>query len=128
MANNNTVILIGNLGEDPKQYTKNGKSFIRLSLATTDSYKSKSTGAWMKRKPVWHTVFVSFQNLQETALGFKKGDRIKITGSLSYRRIEATAKGHSATFTEASIAARKLEAAPLPSRGDNDESGDEAAA
>ena len=85
MANNNTVILTGNLGEDPKQYTKDGKSFVRLSLATTDSYKDK-TGNWKQQKPLWHTIFVSVEKAQNAALGFKKGNRIKVTGSLSYRR------------------------------------------
>ena len=128
MANNNTVILIGNLGEDPKVYTKNGKSFTRLSVATTDSYKNKQTGAWMKRKPVWHTIFISFENLQEIALGYKKGDRIKVTGNLSYRRIKAADKGHMQAFSQATITAWKLERAPFPSRNNSEDSNDEVAA
>lgn len=121
MANNNTVILTGNLGEDPKQYTKDGKSFVRLSLATTDSYKDK-TGNWKQQKPLWHTIFVSVEKAQNAALGFKKGNRIKVTGSLSYRRIRATDKGHSQSFTEATVRGWKIEAVPLPQKADSEAS------
>jgi len=120
MANNNTVTLIGNLGEDPKSYTKDKGSYVRLSIATTDSYKDKSTGAWMKRKPVWHTVFVNFEKLQQEALQYKKGDRVKITGSLSYRRIKASDKGHEQTFTQATIAANSIKAATLPKKASDE--------
>lgn len=120
MANNNTLTLIGNLGKDPQQYTKDGKSFTRLSIATTDSYKDSKTGAWMKRKPIWHTVFVNFDKAQVSALSFKKGDRIRIVGSLSYRHIKTSDKGHTATFTETSIRAHRVEAAPLPNKSEDE--------
>lgn len=119
MANNNTVILIGNLGEDPKTYTKSEGTYIRLSIATTDSYKDQNTGAWMNRKPVWHTVFVSSSKVQELALKYKKGDRVKITGSLSYRTIKATDKGHQQTFTQATIAASHIEDAALQKKAES---------
>lgn len=118
MANNNTLILIGNLGQDPATYTRDGKPFTRLSIATTDSYKDRSTGTWKQRKPIWHTVFINLEKAQEAAQQFKKGDRVKLTGSLSYRRIKVTEKGHSGTFTEASIAAYKIEAAPLAGKSE----------
>ena len=110
---NNTLILIGNLGQDPATYTRDGKSFTRLSLATSNSYKDRKTGAWKHGKSIWHTVFINLEKAQEAAQQFKKGDRVKVTGSLSYRRVKVTDKGHSATFNEASIAAYKIEAAPL---------------
>ncbi|MEM8614153.1 MAG: single-stranded DNA-binding protein [Cyanobacteria bacterium P01_H01_bin.105] len=113
ITTNNTVILIGNLGEDPKTHVKNGNIFVRLSLATTDRYKDAETGAWMSRKPIWHTVFINSKTVQEYALRFQKGDRIKITGSLSYRKRTVSAKGYAQTFTEASIAASRIEDASL---------------
>nr|WP_250565370.1 single-stranded DNA-binding protein [Adonisia turfae] len=114
IATNNTVILIGNLGDDPKTYVKNGNIFVRLSLATTDSYKDAETGAWMKRKPIWHTVFINSKSVQEYALRFKKGDRIKVTASMSYRRSTISAKGYAQTFTEAVITASRIEDASIP--------------
>lgn len=113
IATNNTIILIGNLGEDPKTHIRNGNIFVRLSLATTDSYKNAETGAWMKRKPVWHTVFINSKTVQKYALRFRKGDRIKVTGSLSYRKTTVSAKGYAQTFTEVSIAASRIEDAGL---------------
>lgn len=89
---------------------------MRLSIATTDSYKDKETGAWMNRKPVWHTVFVNSFAVQEVAQRYKKGNRVKIAGSLSYRRIKASHKGYEQTFTEATIAATRIEDAALPKK------------
>ena len=114
IATNNTVILVGNLGEDPKTYVKNGNIFVRLSLATTERYKDDN-GAWMNRKPIWHTVFINSKIVQEYALQFNKGDRIQVTGSLSYRTKIVSVKGYAQTFTEASIAASRIENASLSS-------------
>lgn len=125
MAYNNTVTLIGNLGEDPKTYSNKNGTYVRLNLATTDSYKNK-TGAWVSRKPVWHTVFVSSKKLQEMALQYKKGNRIKITGGLSYRRIKATDKGHMQTFTQATISAYRIEDATLQPKASNNTEGNAA--
>ena len=41
----NKVILIGNLGKDPEVRTmQNGNKVANLSLATSESWKDKSTG------------------------------------------------------------------------------------
>lgn len=60
MARNNSVELLGHLGADPKSYDKNGKVFIVLNLATSDSYAIEENGEtkWKERDPVWHDVLV----------------------------------------------------------------------
>jgi len=51
MATNNLVELTGNLGSDPAVHKdRNGREFIRFSIATTDSWKDE-TGEWVERPP-----------------------------------------------------------------------------
>lgn len=45
MASVNKVILVGNLGRDPEvRYSPDGAAMCNISLATTSSWKDKSTG------------------------------------------------------------------------------------
>ena len=52
----NKVQLIGRLGADPEiKQMVNGKSVARLSIATSQSWKDKSSGE-RKEKTEWHRV------------------------------------------------------------------------
>jgi single-strand DNA-binding protein len=113
MAQNNQVILIGNLGQDPRRIEKETKSFVALSLCTQDSYKDKDDDEWKQRKEVWHDVLVFGPQAQGHARYFRKGQRVRIEGFLSYRDIKGE-DGH--THQEATIIATKIEAAPLPQK------------
>lgn len=84
MANNNRVELNGNLGQDAKTIESNGKKFISLSLATTDSYKDE-VGNWHDKETLWHEVLVFRPAAIQFAKDLKKGDRVEVVGSLSYR-------------------------------------------
>ena len=73
----NKVQLIGRLGADPdiKQMV-NGKSVARLSLATSQSWKDKSTGE-RKEKTEWHRVVVFNEGLVNVVQQYlKKGAQI----------------------------------------------------
>ncbi len=108
MAINNTVTLIGNLGNDPKTITSNQHEFIALSLCTTDTYEKD--GKWHEKASIWHNVLVFDKKAQDYAKDHKKGDRIKITGSLSYRPVKGE-NGYD--IQEASVIARHIESASL---------------
>ena len=55
-ASLNKVMLIGNLGADPViRQTQDGKRLAQLSLATSESWKDKSTGE-KKEKTSWHRI------------------------------------------------------------------------
>jgi single-strand DNA-binding protein len=42
MSSVNKVIIVGNLGDDPKiNYSSSGSTITNLSVATTESYKDK---------------------------------------------------------------------------------------
>ena len=52
----NKVILIGNLGADPEtRYTQSGSAITTIKIATTESWKDKSTGEQQERTE-WHRV------------------------------------------------------------------------
>lgn len=117
MANNNTVTLTGNLGQAPETYSNDKGEFIVLSLATTDSYKNDKSGEWNNKLTIWHTVFAFGPNVKGYAKTFRKGDRVKVTGALSYRTTIEMIEGEQRYFTNATIVANRIEDARLPKKG-----------
>lgn len=113
MAINNTVTLIGNTGSEVKIIETESKTFAAFSLATTDSYKDKETEEWKDKETVWHDVVVFNPKLIEALKAFKKGTRLEIIGSLSYRAFQVKDEDKVITKREASIIANKIEQAPL---------------
>ncbi len=113
MAINNIVTLIGNTGSEAKILEKEGKRFAAFSLATTDSYKDSQTEEWKDKTTLWHDVIVFNPKLVEQLKAFKKGTRLEITGSLSYRDFKVNDEGKVITKREASIIANKVDQAPL---------------
>lgn len=111
--NNNTVNLIGNMGSEARIIEGQEKPFAAFSLATTDSFKDNE-GAWHDKQTIWHNVLAFSPKIVEEIKALKKGTRLKITGSLSYRPFEVQdGDGQVITKKEASIIAHKLELAPL---------------
>lgn len=113
MAINNTVKLIGNTGSEVKIIETEGKNFAAFSLATTDSYKDKETDEWKDKETIWHDVIVFNPKLIEALKVFKKGTRLEVIGSLSYRAFQIKDEDKVITKREASVIANKVEEAPL---------------
>lgn len=86
MASVNKVILIGNLGADPEtRYTPGGDPITNIRLATTDTWKDKTSGE-RKEATEWHRV-VLFRRLAEIAGQYlKKGSQVYIEGRLRTRK------------------------------------------
>lgn len=82
----NKVILVGNLGQDPEiRYMPNGGAVANITLATSESWRDKTTGE-QKEKTEWHRV-VLFGKLAEVAGEYlKKGSQIYIEGKLNTRK------------------------------------------
>lgn len=82
----NKVILVGNLGNDPEvKYMPSGGAVTNFSLATTDSWKDKTSGERVDRTE-WHRV-VFFNRLAEIAGEYlKKGSQVYIEGALRTRK------------------------------------------
>jgi single-strand DNA-binding protein len=86
MASVNKVILVGNLGRDPEtRYNPEGGAICNISVATTDTWKDKTSGEKQERTE-WHRV-VFFSRLAEIAGEYlKKGSQVYIEGSLRTRK------------------------------------------
>ncbi|MSR10220.1 MAG: single-stranded DNA-binding protein [Gammaproteobacteria bacterium] len=84
----NKVILVGNLGNDPEvRYMPNGNAVANVSLATSDSWKDKTTGE-QQEKTEWHRV-IFFNRLAEIVEQYvKKGSKLYIEGRLQTRSWE----------------------------------------
>jgi len=85
----NKVILVGNLGRDPEIRTLNsGDRVANLNLATSETWRDKSTGE-RKERTEWHRVVIFNENLVKVAENYlKKGSKVYIEGSLSTRKYE----------------------------------------
>ena len=83
----NKVQLIGRLGADPEiKQMVNGKNVARLSIATSQSWKDKSTGE-RKQKTEWHRVVIFNEGLVNIVQQYlKKGANIYLEGQLSTRK------------------------------------------
>ena len=83
----NKVILVGNLGRDPEiRSMPNGDRVANLSLATSESWKDKSSGE-RKEKTEWHRVSIFNDNIVKVAESYlKKGSTVYIEGQLETRK------------------------------------------
>ena len=82
----NKVMLIGNLGRDPEtRYAQNGSAVTRFSVATSESWKDRTSGEQQERTE-WHRV-VFFNRLSEIAAEYlRKGSKVYVEGSLRTRK------------------------------------------
>ena len=97
----NKVLLIGRLGADPEiKQMVNGKNVARLSLATSQSWKDKSTGE-KKEKTEWHRIVVFNEGLVNVVQQYlKKGAQVYIEGQLSTRKWKDEKTGQDKYSTE----------------------------
>lgn len=88
MAGVNKVILLGRLGKDPEvKNLGNGTAVANFSLATSETYKDKTTGE-KKETTEWHNI-VLWRALAEIAQKYlHKGDMVYIEGKLRTRSWE----------------------------------------
>ncbi|MBM3370794.1 MAG: hypothetical protein RL585_1902 [Pseudomonadota bacterium] len=86
MASVNKVILVGNLGRDPEtRYSPDGAAITNVSIATTSSWKDKTSGE-RKEETEWHRV-VFYGRLAEIAGEYlKKGRSVYVEGRLKTRK------------------------------------------
>ena len=82
----NKVIIVGNCGQDPEtRFMPSGGAVTNLSIATSESWKDKSSGEQQERTE-WHRV-VFFNRLAEIAGEYvKKGSKLYVEGSLRTRK------------------------------------------
>ena len=83
----NKVILIGNLGADPEvRRTQDGRPIVNLRVATSDTWRDKTTGEKRERTE-WHRVVIFSEGLCRIAEQYlKKGSKVFLEGSLQTRK------------------------------------------
>ncbi|HEY9006914.1 single-stranded DNA-binding protein [Ohtaekwangia sp.] len=88
MSGVNKVILVGRLGKDPEvRNLDNGAVVANFSIATSESYKDRTTGE-KKEITEWHNI-VLWRGLAEIAQKYlRKGDMVFIEGKLRTRSWE----------------------------------------
>jgi single-strand DNA-binding protein len=114
----NKVQLIGRLGADPdiKQMV-NGKSVARLSVATSQSWKDKSSGE-RKEKTEWHRVVIFNEGLVNVVQQYlKKGANIYVEGQLSTRKWKDESSGQDKYSTEVVLQSYNSSLTMLDSKG-----------
>lgn len=83
----NKVILIGNLGRDPEiRYSQDGTKIVTLSVATSESWKDRSSGE-RREKTEWHRVVIFNPTLADIAERYlHKGSKAYLEGILQTRK------------------------------------------
>lgn len=107
----NKVILIGKLGADPEsRRTQDGRAIANLRVATSESWRDKSTGD-RKEKTEWHRIVIFNEGLAKIAEQYlKKGSGVYLEGQIQTRKwtdkdnierysTEVVLQGYSATLT-----------------------------
>lgn len=84
----NKIILIGNLGDDPKIRDVGENKVCQFSIATTESYKKN--GEW-QNDTTWHNIVVWSKN-EHAAHSYRKGDQIFVEGKQVNRSYEKDGK------------------------------------
>src|ERR1043165_7124753 len=82
----NKVILVGNLGADPDtRYMPSGKAVTNIRVATSESWKDRTTGD-MQERTEWHSI-VMYDKLGEIAAEYlRKGSQVYIEGKIRTRK------------------------------------------
>jgi single-strand DNA-binding protein len=91
MAGVNRAILVGNLGQDPEvKTTQQGVKFVTLSVATSESWKDKSSGD-RKEHTDWHRVVIWGTHESDGLAGvaeqyLRKGSKVYLEGKMKTRK------------------------------------------
>jgi single-strand DNA-binding protein len=83
----NKCIIVGNLGADPEiRRTQDGRPVANLRVATSDTWRDKSTGE-RKERTEWHKVTVFNEGGVKFAEQYlKKGMKVYVEGQLQTRK------------------------------------------
>ena len=97
MASLNQAQLIGYLGQDPEaRYLPDGTPTARLSLATTETWKDKSSGE-KKERTEWHRI-TAFGKTAEICMQYlAKGRQVFIEGRIQTRKWDKDGQTHYST-------------------------------
>jgi single-strand DNA-binding protein len=87
MPSLNRAEIIGHLGQDPEARSfQNGGKVVNLRIATSETWKDKSTGE-RKERTEWHTVSIFAEHPARYAEQYlRKGSLVRVEGKLETRK------------------------------------------
>lgn len=85
----NKVIIVGNLVADPDvKRTQDGRPIVNMRVATSESWKDRTTGE-RKERAEYHRVVIFSEGLAKVAEQYlKKGSKVYLEGSIQTREWE----------------------------------------
>ena len=97
MGSVNKVLLLGRLGQDIElRYTPNGDAVGNVTMATSETWKDKSSGE-RKEKTEWHRLVIWGRRAEGLKDYLLKGTQIYVEGRLQTRQWEAKDGGKRST-------------------------------
>ena len=103
----NRVTIVGNLGADPEvRYMPSGVAVCNLSVATSESWKDRQTGARQERTE-WHRVTLFGRLAEVSGEYLAKGRMVYVEGSLRTEKYQDKQTGADRWST--SIIAREMQ-------------------
>lgn len=115
MASINTVVISGNLGQDPDlKYTQSGTAICNFSVAVNEYRKDKDSGE-STQTTHWLRCCAFNRTAEVMAEYLHKGSKVTISGRLSTRQYEKDGVTHNVV----EIIVRDLD---LPPKGNNGDS------
>jgi single-strand DNA-binding protein len=83
MAQDNQVVIVGNLTRDPElRYTPNGAALVKLGVAVSRRVKDDATGQWRDAETSFFNVTAWRTLAENVAESFTQGTRVVVVGRL----------------------------------------------
>ncbi len=96
----NKVMLIGRLGRDPEvRFLENGTAVAKIAIATSESYKDKTSGEWIEQTE-WHDVVLWRWLAERAEKQLKKGAHVYVEGKLKHRKYQKEGEETSRRISE----------------------------
>lgn len=104
----NKVIIVGNLGKDPEvRYLPSGNAVANITVATSESWKDKTTGVLVEQTE-WHRVVFHGRLAEVVGEYLRKGSKVYIEGSLHTRKWQDKETGQDKYVTEIKASAMQM--------------------
>jgi len=100
MASLNKCLIIGNLGKDPEvKFMPNGNAVCNFSVATTESWKDKQSGA-KQEETTWHNITMYGKLAEIAGQYLTKGSSVYLEGKIKTRKYQDKQTGADKYTTE----------------------------
>lgn len=96
MSGVNKCIIIGNLGQDPELRQTGTTAVTNFSVATSETWNDKATGAKQERTE-WHRIVTFGKTAENCAKYLAKGRQVYVEGKLQTSSYEKDGQTHYAT-------------------------------